>query len=815
MKPIATVFYGVEQSHGCENVQDMLLYLGDNTGNLLFRYALQKRIVDLSAYELVTLPAGLDLFSRLDAETCRKVLSSALVIYPVANLLRSREQYEAIGQIQNETRFLTQLCDLFSCPILVMGLGFQGRLESQGKRLPELHPAQIELVHRLLEHSGFITVRGQHTRALLRQTPSLRHALIESLGCPSLMISSDHQHGAMVAGLAAERQRKVGLERIALGLPSNKLGDAVLMKRLARLAEDPRVHVVLQDLTDLEACRQLGLPQERLHMFCDLDAWVAFLRGCDLCISARIHGSQVAMLAMTPFLLIATDSRIEELAQQMALPCIRSDDPELAPLLADPLRAQRRALAFDGEAYDRNRQQLARATVRLLEFSGLPPHPDLLALAGRAGEVTEPPQTVASPLARIDVRDYLERHPEDPFLATQNPLGIAFHAVTTGLDWRAFPEDQPLQERPVVDEPVQGHLDAVLRISDRHLVLVGWCSDLADSASLSLAEPNGPAMSLPLGPVRIRRPDVQEALEWCSGRRPDFGFFRIVERSVDATPLQLTIGAEVFSLEELDLREEGYQVVAERLLDSCQWFHTPVTRIDGLMERDLGEAFRVLWQRRRAAPAGDPDVQLQSLQQLQPDQTVLLVCLNSTVMARLQLDRLRRYPSVQSGGVRRVVAVQDGVSCCYSGCLLFDLMRDLLASLPSALLVRKGPETRWSQMVRQVRRWSTAERFAFLGPGVLTSSSDWLAAMAAGLSELPPGLFDGGRPPLQTALGQPVDRMDAYLLLGSETSDAASANCCEISSAPLVTLASGYETPSLPSQSRPFWQQAVEALLGG
>ena len=205
----------------------------------------------------------------------------------------------------------------------------------------------------------------------------------------------------------------------------------------------------------------------------------------------------------------------------------------------------------------------------------------------------------------------------------------------------------------------------------------------------------------------------------------------------------------------------------------------------------------------------------QNLQQLQPDQTVLLVCLNSTVMARLQLDRLRRYPSVQSGGVRLVVAVQDGVSCCYSGCLLFDLMRDLLASLPSALLVRKGPETRWSQMVRQVRRWSTAERFAFLGPGVLTSSSDWLAAMAEGLSELPPGLFEGGRPPLQTALGQPVDRMDAYLLLGSEASDAASANCCEISSAALVTLASGYETPSLLSQSRPFWQQAVEAWLGG
>lgn len=814
MKPIATVFYGVEQTHGCETGQDMLLYLGNNTGNLLFRYALQKRIVDLSGYELVQLPAGVDLFSSLDADTCRKVLSSALVIYPVANLLRSREQYEANSRIRDETRFLTQLCGLFSCPFLVMGLGFQGMLEGNAETLPELHPDQIELVDRLLEHSRFITVRGLHTRALLRQSPLLRHALIESLGCPSLMISPNRRHGALVASLAAERQRKLGLERIALGLPSNKLGDAVLMRRLVRLAEDPRVHVVLQDLSDLEACRQLGLPQERLHMFCDLDAWVAFMRGCDLCISARIHGSQVAMLAMTPFLLIATDSRIEELAQQMALPCIRSDDQGLAPLLAEPLRAQRRALDFNGNAYDHNRQHLARATVRLLEFSGLPPHPDLLVLAGRAGEVTEPPQAVVSPLARIDVRDYLDRYPDDPFLITQNPLGIAFHAMTTGLVWQAFPEGQPLQEPPSLQKPAQGHLDAALRISDRHLVLVGWSTDLSDSASLSLAEPNGTVMPLPLGAVRIRRPDVQEALEWRSGRSPDFGFLRMVERSVDAAPLQLTIGAGAFAVEELDLRGEAYQPMAERLLDACQWMHTPEDRIDGLIERDLGEAFRVLFQRLRTVPGEDVEVQLKNLQPLEPDQTVLLVCLNSTVMARLQLDRLRHYSSVQSGAVRLVVAVQAGVSCRESGCLLSDLVRDLLDSLPSALLLSKGLEIRWSQMVHLVRQWSAGERFAVLSTGVLTSSSDWLAAMATGLSQLPLGLFDGGRPPLQNALGQPVDRMAAYLLLGSGASDAASANLCEIRSEPLVLLDANHQPTSLPMQSRESWQQAVEALLG-
>ena len=52
--------------------------------------------------------------------------------------------------------------------------------------MPELHPDQIQLVERLLEHSRFVTV--ETARALLRHS-SRCYALIESLGCPSLMIS--------------------------------------------------------------------------------------------------------------------------------------------------------------------------------------------------------------------------------------------------------------------------------------------------------------------------------------------------------------------------------------------------------------------------------------------------------------------------------------------------------------------------------------------------------------------------------------------------------------------------------------------------
>ena len=117
-----------------------------------------------------------------------------------------------------------------------------------------------------------------------------------------------------------------------------------------QLAQDPRAHVVLQDASDLEACLAAGLPDERVHMFCDLSEWIAFLKSCDVCITARLHGAQVAVLAMTPVLLIATDSRMEELAQRMALNWIAMDDPDLLELFEDWPTLVQRAWGFEGRA---------------------------------------------------------------------------------------------------------------------------------------------------------------------------------------------------------------------------------------------------------------------------------------------------------------------------------------------------------------------------------------------------------------------------------------------------------------------------------
>ena len=61
-KPIVTMFYSVEHHPGITDRDAMLRYLGGNTGNLLFRYARQERIIDRSNCQILHLPSTLDLF---------------------------------------------------------------------------------------------------------------------------------------------------------------------------------------------------------------------------------------------------------------------------------------------------------------------------------------------------------------------------------------------------------------------------------------------------------------------------------------------------------------------------------------------------------------------------------------------------------------------------------------------------------------------------------------------------------------------------------------------------------------------------------
>ena len=800
-KPIVTIFYSVEDRPRITSKGAMLRYLGDNTGNLLFRYALQERIVDLSNCELLRLPSTLDLFRSLDFKTCRQILTSALVIYPVANLLRSPEDFEANSAVQSETEYVTYLLQMFPGPFLVMGLGYQGRLRSQGAASRPIHPLQVEMLEALLQRTPEITLRGDTTQAVLREQKNLNHARLEALGCPSLLISPDVDHGKRMA----DQLLPEPISKIGLGLPSNPHGYAPLFERLIQLAQDPRVHVVLQDASDIQACSDAGLPDERVHMFCDLSEWIAFLKGCDVCITARLHGAQVAVLAMTQVLLIATDSRMEELAQRMALNWIAMDDPDLMEILDNWPALMHRAYGFDGARYDANRRHLARKTVRFLQNLGLPAHRDLRTLAGDedCSEIWAPPTSKGSSgiqFAELDVADYLARNP-DPFLRSQNLLGLAYHACKTGNSWRSR---------------FQGasSLDLAARITEDLVVLTGWSTDRSTSAHLIGRWGDGLAQIVPLGQIRIRRPDVAKAIG-NTLPEPDFGFFLIVTGvPLGADMLEIEMLGNVVRVPIQDWRRRPHGEVTDALLDACQWLHTPASVLPGLIQQDLGLGFRAVLSQVQRSNAnhdwGDLDTELKLFRA----STLCVVCLDDVLSARVQLQRLGTYASVQEGDLAVVVMLQPEIVCRFSNSPLVEVVDYLVRDWPEVQVIQRRLDGSWQQSIQAVLSLCGTQftSCAVLLREVLTSASDWINALQSDPVFTQP-VFERFVPSLYDFSGQPFDCDAAYLqklpfLPNIKTTIAVATEPLLVERHPMEA---GVMLASLPPQSREAWRARVEA----
>ena len=802
IKPIVTIFYSVVNRPRITGKGAMLRYLGDNTGNLLFRYALQERIVDLSNCEVLRLPSTLDLFRSLDYKTCRQVLTSALVIYPVANLLRSPKDFEANPAVQAETEFVTYISQLFQGPFLVMGLGYQGRLRSGTVGTRDLHPLQVEMLDALLRRTPEITLRGDTTLSVLRQPKIFRHARLEALGCPSLMISPHVDHGQRMAGQA----QPAVITKIGLGLPSNPHGYAPLFERLIQLAQDPRVHVVLQDASDIQACSDAGLPDERVLMFCDLSEWIAFLKSCDVCITARLHGAQIAVLAMTPVLLIATDSRLEELAQRMALNWMAMDDPDLMEILDDWPALMHRACGFDGARYDANRRELALKTVRFLQNLGLPAHRDLRTLAGDedCSEIWAPPTSKGSSgiqFAELDVADYLARNP-DPFLRSQNLLGLAYHACKTGNPWNCRFEDA-------------SSVDLAVRITQDWVVLAGWSTDRSTDAELIGRWADGPAQLVPLGQIRIRRPDVAQALGNALTPEPDFGFFRIVAGvPLEADVLEIEMLSQVFTVPLQDWRRRPHGEVTDSLLDACQWLHTPASVLPGLIQQDLGLGFRAVLSQVQSSKAnhdwGDLDTELKLFRA----STLCVVCLDDVLSARVQLQRLGTYASVQEGDLAVVVILQPEIFCRFSNSPLVEVVDLLVRDWPEVQVIQRRLNGSWQQSIQTVLTLCGTQftSCAVLPREVLTSASNWIAALQSD-AVFTQSAFERLVPTLHDFSGQPFDCDSAYLqklpfLPNIKTTVA-------VATEPLLverqSMEAGVLLASLPPQSREAWRARVEA----
>jgi hypothetical protein len=298
--------------------------IGNNAGNLVFIDAAHKL---LSAPGATVAP---DRF-RTDPRAADRINDEFdTYVLPLANAFRP-----SFVQVLDR---MTELISRLRIPVVVLGVGAQATLDYDWTRLGPIEPSVKAFVKAVLDHGPSIGVRGELTAEYLR---SLGFSDVEVVGCPSLF--------ARGPDLRVERAMPelTPDARIALTVsPYVKAFGPIVTHHLEAY---PNLVYIAQDIESLELLLWGGthpdawkttdnpvhlahplIRDDRTLFFLDPFPWIEDLRTRDLSFGTRIHGTIAALLAGTPGVVVAHDSRTLELARYFDIPhrTIRDVGPE-------------------------------------------------------------------------------------------------------------------------------------------------------------------------------------------------------------------------------------------------------------------------------------------------------------------------------------------------------------------------------------------------------------------------------------------------------------------------------------------------------
>jgi hypothetical protein len=292
--------------------------IGNNTGNLVFSQAV---------YRLLS-TADADLETSGLARSHPREINSRFdhVVVPLANAFRL-SYLETLDA-------LSSLIEQLTIPVSVLGVGFQASLAGTYKHADDVKPATMRFVRAVLNRSPSIGVRGEQTRDYLKSL-GFGDEHVKVIGCPSMFTYGPDLH---------VEKRVESLTRyspIALNVSPyvEEMGPISL-----HAAEDfPRLVYMAQNIQTLELMLHGSYPaskteasmvasgapitlehplirSDRVRFFLDPQTWFEHLAQYDFSFGSRIHGNIAALLAGTPALLLAHDSRTLELAEYHEIP---------------------------------------------------------------------------------------------------------------------------------------------------------------------------------------------------------------------------------------------------------------------------------------------------------------------------------------------------------------------------------------------------------------------------------------------------------------------------------------------------------------
>ncbi len=299
--------------------------IGNNTGNLVFSQAVY-RLLSTADAELET--SGADLETSELAKSQPRVINSRFdhLVIPLANAFRP-SYIEKLDALSTRIEQLT-------IPVTVLGVGSQASLEGIHSGADSLKPATTRFVRAVLNHSPSIGVRGQRTQDYLKSLGfGAEH--VKVIGCPSMFMYGPDLHVARkVTSLTVDSPIAFNVSPYVPEMGPISMNAAEHFPRLVYMAQNIQTLELMlygsyPKSKKMKAMAASGAPitldhplirSDRVRFFLDPKTWFEHLAQYDFSFGTRIHGNIAALLAGTPALLLAHDSRTLELAEYHEIP---------------------------------------------------------------------------------------------------------------------------------------------------------------------------------------------------------------------------------------------------------------------------------------------------------------------------------------------------------------------------------------------------------------------------------------------------------------------------------------------------------------
>lgn len=350
--------YGRVDKCSFMTTDQLLNKVGQNTGNLLFQYA----VCNLIREDIVVIGEDLPWDIQRVREQCR------VIVIPSANFIR--ENFDFSGFVN----FL----EAVQLPLVFIGLGAQAKDYDQKEF--NFHPSIHKLFGLLKDRCQLTGLRGEFTQNLLEKF-GVTNTVVT--GCPTNFLNPDPDlpnklerkwNKDIFSFLATGDEPwpkdlgKRDAERKMINWVKN--GNGIFIQQsvapFVKYARQNNPYQV-EDVPEHheESLRKSIAPEmtndefrafvaTKMRIYYSVDQWLEDSARFDFSIGLRLHGNMVAWQAGTPAIWIYHDSRTRELAETMSLPVVSYEDFNKVDSLAE----LRDSVNFDFSSYIKKKEYL-------------------------------------------------------------------------------------------------------------------------------------------------------------------------------------------------------------------------------------------------------------------------------------------------------------------------------------------------------------------------------------------------------------------------------------------------------------------------